>query len=91
MALNITLKDDNISEKEPKNRENNENVFVIEIDDANAYNESREDVMKRFKKITCLADEGKLEPPQEVKEFWEKVRKRKNSNAISDDNFNEGE
>lgn len=91
MALNITLKDDNISEKEPKNRENNENVFVIEIDDANAYNESREDVMKRFERITCLADEGKLEPPQEVKEFWEKVRKRKNSNAISDDNFNEGE
>lgn len=65
------------------------NEDEIIIDDT--YTSSMEDIEQRLARLARNCLEGKLEPSQEVKEFWKKVKKRKNADAISDDNFNEGE
>lgn len=48
----------------------------MDIDESNIFSESIDDVIGRFERIECLADEGKLDPPGGVANYYSFPKKK---------------
>lgn len=50
--------------------------FEVDIDESNIFSESIDDVIGRFERIERLADEGKLDPPGGVANYYSFPKKK---------------
>lgn len=77
MALTTISKDvENIADETQGIKDENKGFFEVNIDESNIFSESIDDVIGRFERIARLADEGKLNPPGGVANYYSFPKKK---------------